>query len=975
MKKIKKYLLIIFVGIITVVGIILVSYGYFSYASQVVFEESSAHLSEIYHQANISLQTLVSSNWNSLHSYSEFVSIGEDDKIDSYIDLVQKDAKFSDFYFISENGNYYSREGVKGYINLKDGLDKLMVNKEDIVVSSVVPGKDEYLVFAVPCDTSIYRGFEYQAIAISFNNKDLVSALDVKIFDNSSSSYIIEGDGRVLLENQGNNDIKIYNLFGALETRSNLTATQLNELIEAFENKKDGVISLTIDGISYYLIHQYAKYSDWTVVGLVPTNVVNYSMEKLQQITTVVVFVVAAIAFAAVISFFVNKYRKDIKNRDTELASRDVLFDTLSTKVDDVFIMFDSKTLKADYVSPNIEKLLGISKDFIKEDVSFISTIKKDQSIPSIFVELGDLAVDEQRAYSREYIHQKTKEIRFFFITAICKEVDKKRKIVLVMSDRTEEKKINQSLELAVRSAQSANRAKSVFLSNMSHDIRTPMNAIIGYSTLCLAHVEEKEKVSDYLEKILSSCNHLLSLINDILDMSRIESGKIKLEETPCNLSELLHDIRTIILGQINAKNQDLFMDTIDIENEDVYCDRTRINQVLINLLSNAVKFTPVNGTISVKIKQDGKPYKGMASYTISVKDNGIGMSEEFARRVFEPFERERTTTVSKIQGTGLGMSITKNIIDMMGGTIVCNTKEGQGTEFIINIKLKLQDVKAQNNMIKELEGLNALVVDDNYETCNSVTKMLTKIGLRSDWTLSGKEAILKTKQALENNDFFSAFIIDWRLPDINGIEVVRQVRKIAGDDVPIIILTAYDWTEIADEAKEAGVTSFCSKPMFFSDLKNSLLESINKKKEVAKGEKKEEIRFNGKNLLLVEDNELNREIAYELLKAYGFNIDMAENGQVAVDKVQNSKNSYDAILMDIQMPIMNGYEATAKIRGLNDKKINSIPIVAMTANAFEEDKEKAFKEGMDGFVSKPINVEDLLHELNRIIYKKGKHK
>ncbi|MGN0596897.1 MAG: response regulator, partial [Ruminiclostridium sp.] len=519
--------------------------------------------------------------------------------------------------------------------------------------------------------------------------------------------------------------------------------------------------------------------------------------------------------------------------------------------------------------------------------------------------------------------------------------------------------------------AEEANKAKSTFLSNMSHDIRTPMNAIIGFTTLALTNAANTEKVKDYLGKILSSSNHLLSLINDILDMSRIESGKIKLDETEANLSEMLHDIKTIINGQIHAKQMDLFMDVIDVSDEDVICDKTRINQVLLNLLSNAIKFTPSGGTVSVRVTQIHNAPEGKGMYEIRVKDTGIGMSPEFAERVFEPFERERSSTVSKIQGTGLGMAITKNIIDMMGGTIEVHSEQNKGTEFIISLCLKLQSERKSIEKIAELTGLRALVVDDDFNTCDSITKMLTLVGMRSEWTLSGKEAVLRARQSIEMNDAFHAYIIDWRLPDMNGIEVTRQIRGL-GDNTPIIILTAYDWSDIEAEARAAGVTAFCSKPMFMSDLRESLLSALGHQQKEEKNVlpvTDETDSFRGKRLLLVEDNELNREIAFEILNEYGFIVDTAENGKEAVDKVSASKlGDYDLVLMDIQMPVMNGYEATKSIRALKNNQLSAVPIVAMTANAFDEDRRTAAECGMNGFISKPINMEEVIEALHSAI-------
>ena len=529
---------------------------------------------------------------------------------------------------------------------------------------------------------------------------------------------------------------------------------------------------------------------------------------------------------------------------------------------------------------------------------------------------------------------------------------------------------LNAKLQVAVEKAESANRAKSTFLSNMSHDIRTPMNAIIGFTTLALSNIDDTDRVKDYLGKTLASSNHLLSLINDVLDMSRIESGKIHLEEVEVNLSDVLHDLKTIVSGQIYAKQLELYMDAMDVTDEDVYCDKTRLNQILLNLLSNAIKFTPAGGTVSVRVRQLAGKVRGCGQYEFRIKDNGIGMSQEFAQKIFEPFERERTSTVSGIQGTGLGMAITKNIVDMMGGTIEVQTAQGKGTEFTVCVPMRAQTEQRPVEKITELEGLKALVVDDDFNTCDSVTKMLVKVGMRAEWTLSGKEAVLRARQSIEMSDVYHAYIIDWRLPDMNGIEVTRQIRSLH-DDTPIIILTAYDWSDIEVEAKAAGVTAFCAKPMFMSDLRETLMSALGQKPAdaVQRLLPEKNADFKGKHILLVEDNELNREIAQEILREYGFLVDSAENGAVAVEKVSTAApGSYDLVLMDVQMPIMDGYTATRKIRALDDPARAKLPILAMTANAFDEDRRNALESGMNGFLSKPIVIDDLVQELRKIL-------
>lgn len=528
----------------------------------------------------------------------------------------------------------------------------------------------------------------------------------------------------------------------------------------------------------------------------------------------------------------------------------------------------------------------------------------------------------------------------------------------------------NEKLNYQRMQAEESSRAKSTFLSNMSHDIRTPMNAIIGFTNLAIQSKESMERVQGYLAKILASSNHLLTLINDVLEMSRIESGKIYLEETECNLSEILHDLNTIIIGQIEGKQQELLMDAVDVINEDVYCDKLRLNQILLNLLSNAIKFTPAGGKISVQFKQKGEAPEGYGAYELRVKDSGIGMTQEFADKVFTPFERERTSTVSGIQGTGLGMAITKSIVDLMDGRIEVKTAPEEGTEFIIHVNFRLQETQREYAPIAELTGVKALVVDDDFDACDAATRMLLKLGMQSEWTLSGKEAVLRTKQSVSLNDAFGVYIIDWRLPDLGGVEVARQIRAIVGDTAPILIMTAYDWANIEDEARAAGVNAFCSKPMFMSDLQATLSKAIGQQVMIpeASEESVETADFTGKRVLLVEDNELNREIAHEILSQAGVEVETAEDGSIAVELVEKSEPGYyDLILMDVQMPIMNGYEATKAIRSLENEELASTVIIAMTANAFEEDKKAALDAGMNDHIAKPIDIEVLFEVLGKV--------
>ena len=953
--------------------IILLIFQYFRFVSKTVYEESVSHLTEVFHQSDNMLRELTDKNLTYLHMWGENLqNITSEDEIRDYIKKAQENAGFVEFYFLSADGNYKVITGNTGYLGLQENIEEEIRQGNDVIANAAVPGKSQLLVFATPKAHGIYQGFEYDAIAIAYENSDIVNVLDISVFNGNAQSFVVHPDGRVVVDHSSASWGNVYNFFGFLREHSDMSEKEVNELLDKFKAGRTDAMLLNLDGRSYYLVYEKSDIQDWMFLGLVQADIVNDSMNSLQRSTILLVSAVVLCIAAFSISLVIQKSRINLKKKDTEILYRDELFQKLSMNVDDVFLMLDAKTYHADYVSPNVENLLGITVEQIRKDINILGKLHiAEQGDPEKNY-LEEIQVNGQREWDFEYVLLKTGEKRRFHNIAMGSEVNGKKKYILVMSDRTADWKMNQALSEAVRAAETANRAKSTFLSNMSHDIRTPMNAIIGFTTLAVSNIDDKKRVRDYLGKILSSSNHLLSLINDILDMSRIESGKIHLEETEVSLSDVLHDLKTIISGQIYAKQLDLYMDAMDVTNEDVYCDKTRLNQVLLNLLSNAVKFTPAGGTISVRLKQFPGTVKDSGLYEIRVKDNGIGMSAEFVKKIFSPFERERTSTVSRTQGTGLGMAITKNIVDMMGGTIEVQTEQGKGTEFIVRLPFRIQFKQHHTEKIAELEGLKALVVDDDFNTCDSVTKMLVRIGMRSEWTLSGKEAVLRARQSMELGDAFHAYIIDWRLPDMNGIEVTRQIRSL-GDDTPIIILTAYEWSDIEVEARAAGVTAFCAKPMFMSDIRDTLMIAIGQMqaetedtRPLASGSD-----FRGRCILLVEDNELNSEITVEILNGYGCQVDTAVNGAEAVKKIKNSKpGDYDLVLMDVQMPVMNGYEAARQIRALNDPALAGITILAMTANAFDEDKKKALECGMDGFLTKPIVIDELIGVLQKNLKK-----
>ena len=836
---------IIITAIVLLMGIITATVQYSRVVTRTIYTESVSHLSEIFHQDNRTLRDLVETSWSNLHTWDKYLEdVGDEKEIRDFIASAREETGFTDFYFISLNGDYMTTNGEKGYLDLKNGLSDQISRGQDIVMCSVVPGKPQILVFAVPAAHGIYQGFAYDAIAVSYNNFDMVQIFEISAFDGKASGYVIHSDGRVIVDQAVNKQEDIYNFLAMLKKYSDLNSEEISAMREDFRQGRSGARIVRLGSVKYYLLYEPAGVQDWIMLGIVPAGVVNASMSNLQSTTVMLMMGIGICLFLVVITWIIRENRLKLRQKDSALLSRDELFSRLSDNVDDIFLMLDIRTKKVEYISPNIQKILGISPADVQKDVQ---VLRHAECGTKVWVTLDDLARmehGEQEEWDKEFIHQGNNEVRFFHVIAFCSNVQGEKKCIIDFSDRTNDRRINLALKTAVEAAENASKAKSTFLSNMSHDIRTPMNAIIGFATLAVSNIDNREKVRDYLGKILSSGNHLLSLINDVLDMSWIESGKLHLEETEVNLPEVLHDLKTIVCGQVQEKQLDLFMDVIDVTNEDVFCDKTRLNQVMLNLLSNAIKFTPAGGTISVRLTQLHGAPAGKGMYEIRVKDNGIGVSQEFSEHIFEPFERERSSTVSRIQGTGLGLAISKNIIDLMGGTIEVHSEENKGTEFIIRLVLRLQETP------------------------------LTALGQKQE------------------------------------------------------------------------------------QLHDGILPLFHKNAD-----------FQGNRLLLVEDNDLNREIVEEILSKYGFLVEPAENGAVAVEKLKNSQpGDFDLVLMDIQMPIMDGYEATKAIRGLEDPNLANIPILAMTANVFEEDRKAAMENGMNGFLSKPIVLAEVIRALQSIL-------
>ena len=715
-------------------------------------------------------------------------------------------------------------------------------------------------------------------------------------------------------------------------------------------------LSTKIESVPYYLVSVPLEQSGWILVGMVDAGVVNKNINQLQNLTMGLGFSVSALLLVILFSIVVTSYIKTKKRQQDEIMFRDSLFSDLSQNVNDVFVILEEKTDEVVYVTPNIDSVLGIKEEDVKKDIASIDGINGDRLIASNLMELNK---KDKISWTQEYLNNDSGETRYLEITAYHTEFGSLKRIVIVISDRSEERKLQNALSSSLEIAKNANAAKSNFLANMSHDIRTPMNAIVGYSTLLIKDADDKNKIIEIGKKITYSSQHLLSLINDVLDMSKIESGRTSLNSDKVDVSEVINNISEIVQVQTKSKKQSFEIKTKGNIPPYIYADKLRLTQILLNLLSNAVKYTEKNGTISLVVEGYGN--NGQTCHLrFIVSDNGQGMSREFIEKIFEPFSRETNSMTNKIQGTGLGMSITKSIIDLMGGTIDIQSELGKGSVFTVDLIFSVPLDENDDNFFADHEITRVLVGDDEIDVTENIQSILSDAGLECDAAIGGLESVDKATRAYEDNNSYDVIILDWKMPDMDGVECVRRIRKEIGKDVPIFVLSSYDVSEIEDEAKKAGVDLFLPKPFFLSNFQR-VLDTYYQNKANTEEEGNNSNDFSGVKILVAEDNEINAEIITELLDSIGIKCVIAEDGLEALRVfTEESPDEFDMIFMDIQMPIMDGYESARKIRASNNTRAKSIPIIAMTANAFEDDVKASMASGMNAHISKPIDFERL---------------
>ena len=804
------------------------------FMERTIYEESTAHLTEIYHQANQTLYNKVSLNWGVMRMWAPYLESAQSDAdVRSFLAQAKGEYHFTDFFFVSRDGSYIALDGERGYLDLGRMLSQLVLEQQPIVANSVVPDKPEIMVFAVPTEKGSYQGFAYEAIAVTYNNKDLVDSLKISAFEGHGSTFAVLPDGRVVLDSSSADMRGVHNILAMLKNSAGFTAEQVDALQDSFAAGESGNLEFSIHGISYYMVYGSASFQNWTILGIAPKSVVNANMNRLQYTTMAVMSGTTGMLAVAALLLVVQSNRQKLRKKDQQLLAREELFSNLSRNVDDVFLMIDTETRKVEYVSPNVQRILGLSPEAVQEDLHVLYPAG-DDSGASRLENLMQMEQGVQQEWEREFVNQETGEPRYIHVTGFLNDVQGARKCIVDLSDRTGEHQTTLAVEAALEVAEKASKAKTDFLSNMSHDIRTPMNAIIGITTLMKNELHQPEKLAEHLGKLETSGRLLLGIINDILDMSRIESGKTTLNVEKMNLPQQISQLDSIIRQQAGQRRQTFTVNT-HLQHENVLADPNRLNRVLMNILSNAVKYTPTGGHIRFEVNELPRN-EHYARYRFVVQDDGIGMSEAYQKTLFDPFTREERSGTNKVQGTGLGMAITKSIVDLMGGSIGVESATGKGTRF---------------------------------------------------------EVVLE-------------FPVDAE----------------------------------ADTVPEA---------------------------QVLPEEEEETSPLSGMKFLCAEDNAINAEILEMLLEANGASCTICSNGQEIVDAFASVKpGEYDMILMDVQMPVMDGLEATRRIRSGENPLGRIIPILAMTANAFLEDMQKSREAGMDEHLSKPVDIAALEQTVKR---------
>ena len=829
---IKNRILAVLAALLLSVGIWTSFVVFTDFMEHTIYEESTAHLTEIYHQANQTLYNKVSLNWGVMRMWAPYLESAQSDAdVCSFLAQAKGEYHFTDFFFVSRDGSYVALDGERGYLDLGRTLSQLILEQQPIVANSVVPDKPEIMVFAVPTEKGSYQGFDYEAIAVTYNNRDLVDSLKISAFEGYGSTFAVLPDGRVVLDSSSADMRGVHNILAMLKNSAGFTAEQVDALQDSFAAGESGNLEFSINGVSYYMVYGSASFQNWTILGIAPKSVVNANMNRLQYTTMAVMSGTTGMLAVAALLLVVQNNRQKLRKKDQQLLAREELFSNLSRNVDDVFLMIDTETRKVEYVSPNVQRILGLSPEAVQEDL-YVLYPAGDDSGASRLENLMQMEQGVQQEWEREFVNQETGEPRYIHVTGFINDVQGARKCIVDLSDRTGEHQTTLAVEAALEVAEKASQAKTDFLSNMSHDIRTPMNAIIGITALMKNELHEPEKLAEHLGKLESSGQLLLGIINNILDMSRIESGKTTLHVEKMNLPQQISQLDSIIRQQAGQRSQSFTVST-NLQHENVLADPNRLNQVLMNILSNAVKYTPTGGHIRLEVEELPRN-EHYARYRFVVQDDGIGMSADYQKTLFDPFTREERSGTNKVQGTGLGMAITKSVIDLMGGSISVESATGKGTRFEVVLEFpidteadtvqKAQALPEEDETTSPLSGMKFLCAEDNAINAEILQMLLETKGASCTICPNGQE-IVDAFASVKPGDY-DMILMDVQMPVMDGLEATRRIRSgenPLGRTIPILAMTANAFLEDMQKSKEAGMDEHLSKPVDIAALEQTV--------------------------------------------------------------------------------------------------------------------------------------------------------
>ena len=826
-------------------------------------------------------------------------------------------------------------------------------------------------------------------IQLSYEVDRFTEAFSLSFYNGQGLGYVVDREGNILLRSEGRlGEVTYTNIFDIIygssknpddaSNRGRVDEADVDRFRGALSNSESG--TLTINGRTGTYVFAYVPMEtvdDWFLVSIVRLEAIAEETNEIMMNTQQALMLLAGLLVICVVfAVAIWLTNRAIEKRDNEIGYQAALINIFSTylsrNTDNVFMLLDAKTVKMDYVSPNVERVLGLTIDQMIGDINLFQPKHMIDGPDGPGVYLAGLCKlepgREVEDIYLEWVNPKTQEQLWLLESAYCTQVQGRKKLVFYISDRTQERKTQNNLTEALQMAKAANEAKSAFLGSVSHDIRTPMNAIVGFITLLKDEADDPDVVLEYAGRIETASQHLLSLINDVLDINKIESGSTSLNLVEMNLAEVIDEINAIIRPQAKAKKQTFDISVSPLKYELLQGDKLRLNQILINLLSNSVKYTPAGGRIVMRVEELPQMMPKYSRIRFSVSDNGMGMSEDYLKVIFDPFTREQTNATYEIQGTGLGMAITKSLVDLMGGSIKVTSKLGEGSTFTVELELRIQEQEDDPQFWADCGLKRMLVADDEENVCQGIVRLMAPTGMEVAYATGGEGAFDMLCAARQEGRPYDVVLLDWKMPHLNGLETARLIRERYPDDIPVLLLTAYDWSEIEQEAMKAGIRHFMPKPFFMRTFKNAVSRIMG---EAGKKEKKDEnvdvVR--GKHILVVDDIEVNRIILVKILSTLGATCDTACNGQEAVDKFNASQpGDYDLILMDVQMPVLDGYGATRAIRAGGHPSARDIPIIAMTANAFVDDVREALESGMDAHIAKPVQIDTLKSTIQQVL-------